>query len=272
MPYRSRNSWFHRLDPRVKLLLIVLAVWLSLLFGDVAYLGFFALALAILAFVSGIGFGPVLRFVKPIIPLFAFLLVFDGFFPTWGGSAIFSVGPFPVYGSGVVFGVALVLKMLTMVIASTLVIVSTDPSSVTLAIRSLGLPHELALMISIAMRFVPTLMGKFVLIQEAQKARGWKLGKEAGNVVKRIAALIPVLIPLFVSALVLADKLSLAMEARGFGASKNITYSRDLKLAPFDYAFAVTLIVIGVVALPLRLLGFGANLLGTLQALGVLRS
>ena len=113
-------------------------------------------------------------------------------------------------------------------------------------------------------------MGKALLIQDAQKARGLRCGDEAEGFVKKVLAMIPIVIPLFISSLELAEKLGLAMESRGFVASDNLTYSRDLKMQSLDYAVLLALLAIAIGAISLVITGFGTSLLGTLQELNIL--
>lgn len=270
MPYLSGNTLLHRIDPRAKLALFIVAVLMSILFLDVVYLATLVFLIALLAFVSRIRFSLIFQFIKPIIPLFLFLIVFDVFFSTWGDDYVFHVGNFTLYGNGAIFGLAMVLRMLAMVTATIVVMVTTDPSSIILAIRALGLPHKFAFMISMTFRLIPTLMGKALLIQDAQKARGLRSGDEAEGFVKRVLAMVPIIIPLFISSLELAEKLGLAMESRGFGASDNLTYSRDLHLKTVDYVVFLFLLAIVIGAIALVIMGFGTSLLGTLQALNIL--
>jgi energy-coupling factor transport system permease protein len=224
-------------------------------------------SLLTLALISQINFRLIFQFIKPILPLFLFLILFDGFFNTWGSQLLFKYGSINFYQNGAIFGLAMVCRMLTMVIATIIVLVTTEPGSIILALRAFGLPHKLAFMLSTAFRFVPTLMGKALLIQEAQKSRGLKSGDEAGNFIKRVLAFVPIIIPLFISSLELAQKLSLAMEARGFGASKHVTYPRDLEMHSSDHIILLTLVVVTLVATVLRLMGFGGQLLGTADAI-----
>ncbi len=270
MPYLSGNSLLHRIDPRAKLALFIVAVLMSILFLDVVYLAFLVFLIALLAYVSRIRFSLIFQFIKPIIPLFIFLIVFDVFFSTWGDDYVFYVGNVTLYGNGAIFGLAMVLRMLAMVSVTIVVMVTTDPSSIILAIRALRLPHKFAFMISMTFRLIPTLMGKAMLIQDAQKARGLRSGDEAKGLIKKVLAMVPIIIPLFISSLELADKLGLAMESRGFGASNNLTYSRDLKLQTIDYVVFFFLGAITIGAITLATMGFGSSLMGTLQALNIL--
>lgn len=270
MPYLSGNTFLHRLDPRAKLALFFVAIVMSVIFMDIVYLASLVLFLLILAIISRIHFSLIFQFIKPIIPLFLFLIVFDTFFSSWGDDYTFQIGSVTLYGNGAVFGCAMVLRMLAMVVATIVVMVTTDSASVILAIRALGLPHKFAFMVSTAFRFVPTLMGKALMIQDAQKARGLRSGDEAEGFVKRVLAMVPIVIPLFVASLEMAEKLSLAMEARGFGARENLTYSRDLVMSTMDYVVLALSGIVVISAIVLSVNGYGRDLLGTLQAFNVL--
>jgi len=270
MPYISGKTLFHKLDPRAKLAFFVVAVIISVIFLDVVYLATLVVCLLVVAGISKIKLSLIFQFIKPIIPLFLFLIIFDTLFSTWGDDYVFYIGSLKLYGNGALFGLAMILRMLGMVVATIIVIVTTDPSSIILAIRALGFPHKFAFMVSTAFRFIPTLMGKAMMIQDAQKARGLRAGNEAKSLIKRVLAMVPIVVPLFISSLELAEKLSLAMEARGFGATNQLTYSRDLSMSISDFIIMGLLIAIGIGVITLSIMGFGNQLMGSLQALNIL--
>jgi len=262
MAYVEGDTFLHRLDPRVKLFLLVVMVVLPLLFIDVVYLFSLVLAISLLAAISRISFQVVFNFIKPVLALFVFMLIIQGL---WGVEPLYSLGVFTYYTDGFLLGLAMVFRMLSMVITAAIVISTTEPADLVVGMRSLGMPHKVAFMILTAFRFVPTLMSRAMLIQDAQKARGLKAGEEAGNFIKRVLAFLPVLIPLYISALELANKLSLAMEARGFGASNQITYRKELEIQRIDQVLIVLIAVTAIIGVGLRLAGFGGNLFGSIE-------
>ncbi|HOE70293.1 MAG TPA: energy-coupling factor transporter transmembrane component T [Brevefilum sp.] len=264
MPYLSNESLIYKLDPRVKIAMLVAMVIIPMLFVDLLIEFLLVIIIFTLALMSGIKINVIWKFLKPITPLFLFLIIFDTFFESWGTTVFFQFGVIKLYLEGALFGLTMVFRMLTMVLATIIVIVTTDPASFIIAIRSLGVPHKLAFMLSTSLRFVPTLMGKALQIQDAQKSRGLKSGDEVKSIFKKVSTMIPILIPLFVTSLELAQKLSLAMDARGFGASKTVTYSRDLNINKVDLVFLVIIISLTIVFVVLRIKGIGMTMLGTL--------
>lgn len=267
MPYLSSNKIIYKLDPRVKIFMLLVMIIIPMLFVDIIYELLLVITLLIIALFSGIKLSTIWKFLKPIIPLFIFLIIFDTLFESWGNTVFYQLGQVKLYKEGALFGLTMVLRMLTMVLATIIVIVSTDPASFIIALRSMGVPHSIAFMLSTSLRFVPTLMGKALMIQDAQKSRGLRSGEEAKNLIKKVSTMIPIIIPLFVTSLELAQKLSLAMDARGFGASKTITYSRDLKISTVDYLFFIVILIISITFIVLRIKGFGITVLGTFDQL-----
>lgn len=260
MTYVSGSTLMHRLDPRTKLTLLSVMVILPLLFTDLVYLIIMVLGLFLLTSFSRISFRTIFAFIKPVLPLVAFMVVIQGL---WGDKPIYFLGPVAFYSSGLAYGSAMAMRMLTMVFATAIILITTNPTDLIIGMRSIGMPHKLAFMSLTAFRFIPTLMGKASLIQDAQKSRGMRTGDEAGNFIKKIIALIPVLVPLYVASLELAEKLALAMEARGFGASPRVTYARDLYMKVVDYVSIMLFGIILIFGVVVKIMGYGNEPLGT---------
>lgn len=267
MNYVPGETIFHQIDPRTKLALLFVMVILPMLYVDLAYLCLMVICLILLAFISRISFPLVFAFIKPVLPLIIIMVVIQGL---WGKELLYKIGPVGIYSDGMLFGCAMALRLLTIVLATAIVLITTNPADMIIGLRELGMPHKMAFMVLTALRFVPTLMARAVLIQDVQKARGMKSGDEAGNFIKRITALIPVLIPLYIASLEMAERLSLAMEARGFGASPQITYSKDLHMSRMDYSIVFVVGIVLLIGIAIRILGFGVQPLGTILALGYL--
>ncbi len=254
--YFPGNSPIHRLDPRTKLILLV--VYIVILFvasGPVSYclcLGFLAACIA----VSKIPPKSFLRGMKPLIFLMCFTGIMNLFF-TGGETLLVKFWIIHIYLEGVIRAVYMILRFIALICATFLLTYTTSPIALTDALESLlrplgklGLPvHELAMMMCIALRFIPTLLEETDKIMSAQKARGADF--ETGSLIQRVKALIPILVPLFISAFRRADELATAMECRCYQGGEGRTKMKQLRYGRLDAsAFAVTLAVLaGSIAL-----------------------
>ena len=238
--YYPVQSFVHRLDPRLKILFLIafiVAIFVATNFYGLAACAF-VLVLAI-AF-SRVPVLRVLRAVRGILFLVIFTaalnVLFHGGEKTyWGGEPVYwHWGIFSVSQEGIVFSLFLVTRLVLLVVCSSMLTYTTTPVSLTDGIESLLTPlkwvrfpvHVLALIMSIALRFIPILMDETERIKNAQKARGADF--ESGNLFKRIKAFVPILIPLLLSAFRRADELGDAMEARCYSSSnrKRIKYKK----------------------------------------------
>lgn len=233
--YYPAQSFAHRLDPRLKLLALI--AYIVALFMAKTFYGLALCALFVVAaiFISKVPFGSVLRSVKGIVFLLIFTSVLNLFFHG-GDSANLLVewGIIKIYLEGVLFAIFLMFRLAFLVLGSALLTLTTTPVSLTDGIESLLKPlkyikfpvHALALVMSIALRFIPTLMDETNRIISAQKARGADF--ESGNIFKRVKAVIPILIPLLISAFRRAEELGDAMDARCYTNSPNRTKYKKL--------------------------------------------
>lgn len=255
--YIPGNSALHRIDPRAKVLLVM--VFVTLLFvarGIYSYM-----LLAMLAFtliwVSRISPRFILRGLKPLLIILS-LTLFLHFFLTKGGVLLFSIGPFSVYSQGVITGLYMAGRLILLIMVTSLLTLTTSPIALTDALerllgpfRRIGVPaHELAMMMTIALRFIPTLIEETEKIMKAQMARGADF--ESGNIFKRAKSLIPLLVPLFVSAFRRADELAMAMEARCYRGGEHRTRMKVLKTTSVDYWATVVMLCFSVVIIGLR--------------------
>ncbi|MDE6585688.1 MAG: energy-coupling factor transporter transmembrane protein EcfT [Clostridia bacterium] len=254
--YYPAQSFVHRLDPRIKILTLI--AFIVLLFVADNFYSLLAVALLIILSIamSRVPLKSVLRSVKGIIFILIFTAVLNLFFHR-GEKLLVEWWVIRIYLEGVIFTVFLVLRLFLLVMVSSVLTLTTTPVSLTDGIESLLKPlsyikfpvHELALIMSIALRFIPTLIDETNRIISAQKARGADF--ESGNVFKRIKAIVPILIPLLISAFRRADELGDAMDARCYSSSKTRTKYKKLKFGWRDaVAFiAVLALIAGVVLL-----------------------
>lgn len=260
--YYPTNSIVHRLDPRVKLLMMI--AYVVLIFFVKSYIGYIAFALFVFAAaaIAKIPFKSLLRSIKAVLFLVVFITIINVFFYKGDGEPLWSWWVLAVYVDGLVFSSKMALRLILLVLGPALLTYTTTPMELTNAIESLLTPlklikfpvHDLAVIMSIAMRMIPTLMDETERITLAQKARGADL--DTGNLFARIKAMVPILVPLFVCAFRRADELALALESRCYDATPNRTTYRVLKLKTRDLVFSCLFIVFTAtiildVALPL---------------------
>lgn len=254
--YYPVKSFSHRADPRIKLLALI-AYIVALFLADNFYsLALGLLVLVITIIVSRVPLGSVLRSVKAIIFLLIFTAILNLFFHG-GERLLVQWGIIKIYLEGVIFTVFFVLRLFLLVMGSALLTLTTTPVELTDGIESLLTPlkwirfpvHELALIMSIALRFIPTLIDETNRIISAQKARGADF--ESGNIFKRIKAVVPILIPLLISAFRRAEELGDAMDARCYSGSKNRTKYKKLKFGWRDLIIVLVFaaLITGVVLL-----------------------
>ena len=243
------NSILHKLDPRIKLILaVVYIVMIFLAKGVTAY----ALVFLFTAFLIGLSRIPIKTILKSIKPLLIVLIITALINIFWNGGTtpLFTVWRITVYQEGVVRAVAMALRIIFLMAGTSVILTyTTSPIALTDAIERLLSPlraikvpvHEFAMMMTIALRFIPTLIEETEKIMNAQKARGADFSN--GSLVQRAKALLPVLIPLFVSAFKRAGDLAIAMECRCYRGGEGRT-----KLHKLEYHFSDFLILFLVVA------------------------
>ena len=239
MLFRS-SSLVHRFDPRLKILLTIL--YIVLLFAAANPLGL-ALSIAWLAVLYKMAKIPVrmiVKSLKPIVPIILFTCVLNLFFVTGQGEPLVQVWVLRIYAEGVRYAILMAVRVITLIAGTSLLTYTTSPIVLTDAIERLLAPfnkihmplHELAMMMTIALRFIPTLVEETDKIMNAQKARGAML--DSGTLKERMHAMIPILIPLFISAFRRADELAMAMECRCYHGGEGRTRLKVLKYTKQD--------------------------------------
>ena len=206
-----------------------------------------------------IPFKLILKSLKPILPIVVFTAVLNLFFVSGEGEPLVHIGFLTVYAEGVKYAILMAVRVMALIAGTSLLTYTTSPIVLTDAIEQLLKPlgklhfpvHELAMMMSIALRFIPTLIEETDKIMNAQKARGAQL--DTGKMTERIKALVPVLIPLFISAFRRADELAVAMECRCYCGGDGRTRLKVLRCTRQDYIDLAVCIVCFVVILSSRL-------------------
>ena len=255
--YFPGKSPIHLLDPRTKLImLVVYIVALFLASGWVAY-GVMLLFLVAVIKISTIPAKSIVRGMKPLVMILVFTGVLNLFFTTGEGEPLVDWWIFTIYAEGISRAVMMVARILMLITGTFLLTYTTSPIALTDGLESLMKPlakikvpvHELSMMMCIALRFIPTLIEETDKIMSAQKARGADF--ENGSLIERAKALIPILVPLFISAFRRADELATAMECRCYQGGEGRTKMKILRYTRWDFnAFGVgVLLIAGMVAL-----------------------
>ncbi|MGB6177906.1 energy-coupling factor transporter transmembrane component T family protein [Carnobacterium sp.] len=232
--YIPGQSLIHKLDPRAKLMGSMFFIGIIFLANNWQTYGLLFLFTMFVIYLSKIKLSFFINGVKPLIWLILFTVILQVLF-TGGETIYFSWGPITVSQEGVLNGVYIFCRFVLIIFMSTLLTLTTMPLSLTDAIEFLLRPllaikvpvYEIALMLSIALRFVPTLMDETEKIMNAQRARGVDFGE--GTVFQQMKAIVPLLIPLFVSSFNRAEELATAMEARGYQGGEGRSKYRLLK-------------------------------------------
>ena len=237
--YFPGNSVIHRLDPRTKLIMLV--VYIVALFCAANWISY-ALTLVFLIVViaaSTIPLKSILRGMKPLVLILVFTGVLNLFF-TPGQTQLVSFWGITIYTEGLVRAFFMVARILMLIAGTFLLTYTTSPIALTDGLESLLSPlkvikapvHELSMMMCIALRFIPTLIEETDKIMSAQKARGADF--ESGNLIARVKALVPILVPLFISAFRRADELATAMECRCYQGGEGRTKMKLLRYKRAD--------------------------------------
>ena len=253
--YYPGNSLLHRTDPRIKLLILVEYLILVLVASTELAAAVSLMFTVFLIAVSGVKLRILLKSVKPLVFVLIFTALINLFFTTGESEPLVDWKFITIYKEGIRSAVMMLLRLLSLVLGSSVLIsLTTSPLELTDAIESVLSPlklirvpvHEFAMMMSIALRFIPTLIEETNKIISAQKARCADF--ESGNILRRVKALVPILIPLFVSAVRRAEELADAMECRCYHGGEGRTKLKVMKACARDYVFFAftTLLTVGI--------------------------
>ena len=258
--YIPGNSFIHKLDPRSKIFIMILLM--VMIFWNVGSFFRFPLYILLSIFifillkVSGIALKTILKSLKPMMFMMIFLFVIN-IFVYKEGNVIFSIGSFSLYDQAIYQTVFIIIRLALMLVVTTILTTTTKPLEMTYGLEWYMSPlkiihfpaHEIAMTISIALRFIPTILEETQRIIKAQKSRGVDL--ENGKLKEKIGAIISLLIPLLISSFQRSEELSDAMEARGYNPSAKRTRYRILKFSYIDFVsnFVSILLLTGIILL-----------------------
>ena len=251
--YFPGDTVAHRLDPRTKILLVVLYIIALFCAKNLLSYALLAAVLAVCVRISRVGLRPLVRGLKPVLFIIVFTALLNLFF-TPGDRYLLEWGFLRVSDTGLRNAVFMVVRIMLLIMGTFLMTYTTSPISLTDGLerllnwmKRLHVPvHELSMMMSIALRFIPTLIEETDKIMSAQKARGADF--ESGGLIQKAKALIPILVPLFISAFRRADELATAMECRCYHGGEGRTKLHVLQYQARDYiALAAGAAILAVV-------------------------
>ncbi len=247
--YYPADSFVHRLDPRIKIVLtIALIVGVMLCKSLIGY-ALVLIYLMLCTKLSTVPFGMLLKGLKPLRFIVILTFILNLFF-TQGGDVLFTIWFITITKQGLTIAVHYSLRLIFLVMATSIMTLTTSPISLADGIELLLSPlkvihfpaHELAMIMTIALRFIPTLLEETDKIMKAQMARGADF--ESGNLLARAKAMVPLLVPLFVSAFRRATELAMAMEARCYHGGANRTRLRVLRLTKYDLYASLSMVLL----------------------------
>ncbi|MFV0255746.1 MAG: energy-coupling factor transporter transmembrane component T family protein [Erysipelotrichaceae bacterium] len=257
--YLPGNSFIHKLDPRSKLIAMVFLV--ATIFIDVGYLGYLIVGFVILScfFLSKIPFRMLIAAIKPMMFMMLFLLIIN-IFVFQKGAVLWDLGFVQIYEGAIHQTIYIIVRLVLLITTTTILTVTTKPLDLTLGLEILLKPlgkikfpvHEFAMMISIALRFIPTILDEATKIMKAQKSRG--VDFESGTLKEKLKTILSLIIPLFASAFQRAEDLANSMEARGYDPQAERTRYRQLKFRIADF---LVIIFTGLLLVLICLLAFG---------------
>lgn len=246
--YYPTSSSIHRLDPRVKILITFTYITALFIVKHFIAYSFIVAFLATAILLSKVPFKYMIKGLKPLFLIILFTFSINMFMTK--GEVIYQIGPLDITKEGVMQAVFMGTRLILLIIGTSLLTLTTSPIQLTDGIEKLlnpfkkiGVPaHELAMMMTIALRFIPTLLEETDKIMKAQMARGADF--ESGNILNRAKSLVPLLVPLFVSAFRRADELAMAMEARCYRGGDNRTRMKELSLHGRDFIAAIITLMV----------------------------
>lgn len=248
--YVPGESFVHKLDPRIKILLsLVYIVDLFLVNNFKGYI-FIVLFTILVIYISKVHISYIYKGLKPIFILIIFTGAINILMTPGKGVALFHWKFINVYKEGLILAAFMSIRLIFLIIGTSIVTLTTSPIELTDGIEKLlnpmkkiGVPaHELAMMMTIALRFIPTLIDETDKIMKAQMARGADI--DSGNIFNKAKSLVPILVPLFISSFRRADELAMAMEARCYRGGEGRTRMKKLIITSKDYVAVFSMCVL----------------------------
>lgn len=251
--YNPSNTFIHRLSPVTKIISLAAFFILTMTFNHPVYLVSILMVILSLTVLS--------KSLETLYKLrYLFLVMF--LFPAalWsmykeGFNVLYSIGPITITSEGLLYGIAMGMRLNGMLLAGLVLLVSTRVEEFTGGLQKLGIPYRMSFALSLAFRLVPLFFDTFYIIAQAQQSRG--LALTTGNVFKRIKKTVPIFIPVFVSGIRRIDQLAIALESKGFGFSHQRTTLNPIKITYIDKFVLLGILSITVGGILARICGFG---------------
>lgn len=254
--YYPADSMIHKLDPRIKLMGAFVYILSLFMFRGVIGFAVVTAALLTVIYLSKVPFSYMVKGLKAIVILMVITALFN-LFLTPGDHVLFQVWVFQVTLEGVKNAAFMLIRLMYLIVGTSIMTLTTTPNQLTDGLEKALMPlsklkvpvHAVAMMMSIALRFIPILIEETDIIMKAQMARGADF--ESGNFIKRVKSMVPLLVPLFVSAFRRADDLAMAMEARCYTGGAGRTKMKPLRYAKRDYIAYICMAVyfVGIILL-----------------------
>ncbi|WP_110113928.1 energy-coupling factor transporter transmembrane protein EcfT [Bacillus sp. CGMCC 1.16541] len=255
--YVPGESFVHKMDPRAKLLLVFFYVMIVFLANNAYGYALLGAYTALIVIMSRVPFSFILKGLKPVLFIVIFTFILH-ILMTKEGEVLLDIGWLSIHKGGLIQGIFISLRFFFLILMTTLLTLTTTPIQVTDGMESLLHPlkrfkfpvHELALMMSISLRFIPTLMDETDKIMKAQTARG--VDFSSGPIKDRLKAIVPLLVPLFINSFKRAEELAVAMEARGYRGGEERTKYRQLIWKSSDTLMLILLALMAAILLIMR--------------------
>ena len=259
--YYPADSVIHKLDPRVKLFSTMIYIIALFTFRGILAWGIITAALIAVVHISKVPFKFIVKGLKAIVVILIITAIFN-LLLTPGDTVYWQYGPFKLTDTGIVNAVTMMIRLIYLIVGTSLMTLTTTPNQLTdgletslAPLNKLHVPvHAIAMMMSIALRFIPILLEETDKIMKAQIARGADF--ENGNMIQKVKNMVPLLVPLFISAFRRANDLAMAMEARCYHGGDHRTQMKPLHYAKRDHVAYLVLFVYLAVAIGFRVMGW----------------
>ncbi|MCS7111670.1 MAG: energy-coupling factor transporter transmembrane component T [Ignisphaera sp.] len=252
LDYTPSTSILHRLSIEAKLIILTATLILSFIYTDPLYVSVILVAVLTMVCSTKLPLQRIKSVLRALTPIMIFVVIFSGlgfeahsFRSEWAEHTILEILLFRISVGGVLMGVTITLRLLILVVSTSLVSATTRLEQYVVLAKKLRLPYELIFAFLIAIRFIPVLMNELENMMSALQARGVEL--EKGGFVQKLKGRIPLMVSMITLGIKKSDELSIALQIRGFGASENVTVLYQSRLSLTDYmVIAITLSLLGV--------------------------
>jgi len=255
--YTEADTFLHRMDPRVKIVAVILLSLVAFLLTNLAYLVILLGLILLLVYLSRATFSRTIFALKFVLRLMVLIIVLWPLFDRSGTPVLASLGPLKITEPAIWRGLTSAVRVGCLATVWYILMFTTSQRDLVRALVKFGLRFDYGLTLAISLRFFPTFLSTIESITDAQRARGMEI--EKGNLLKRSRNYVTVLVPAIVSALRTADTLSLALQSRAYGARPDRTYLREIKMRPSDYV-ALSVIIASLVLPAIARFVFSADI------------